>query len=100
MRDPTLSILKAEIATQRAQLQWAAASIVDLVQAMELLDRSLHLLEEADPTMTAEHARRLLQQIRNSHPGPLPAPLPGVAPPLPRRPRHQRRTFLRHPSVG
>jgi hypothetical protein len=100
MRDPTLSILKAEIATQRAQLQWAAASILDLVQAMELLDRSLHQLEEADPTMTSEQVRLLLQQIRRSHPEPRPAPLPVPAPPLRRAGRHQRRTFVRHPSVG
>jgi hypothetical protein len=98
MSEPALSVLKAEIATQRAQLQWAAASILDLVQAMELLDRAVRRLEEADPTMTAEHVRLLLQQIRKSHPGPLPAPLPAPLPPG--RRRNLRRTLLRHPSVG
>jgi hypothetical protein len=99
MQEPDLLALRAEIATQRAQLQWAAASILHLVQAVELLDRSVHLLEEADPTMTSDHVRLLLQQIRKSHPGPLPTPLP-VPAPAPSRRRNQRRTLLRHPSAG
>ena len=76
MSDPTLAALTAEIATLRAQLYWADASIMQLVQAVELLDRSVHQFEATHPATISDQVRLLLQQIRQSHPGPPTAPAP------------------------
>jgi hypothetical protein len=85
MSDPTRSDLTAQIATLQAQLSWADASILQLVQALELLNRSVHEFEATHPATTSEQVQLLLQQIRLSRPGPSAAPLPGVTPPTKRR---------------
>jgi hypothetical protein len=77
MSDPTVQTLRAEVATLQAQLQWADASILSLVQAVELLDRSVHQFEATHPATTSAQVLLLLQQIRRSRPGPPPrAPQP------------------------
>jgi len=96
MSDPTLPALTADIAALRTQLQSATTSVQYLVQAVELLDRSIHQFEATHPAAMSNHVRLLLQQIRRSHPGPLPAPLPAPAPPLPSRRRNQRHSHLRY----
>ncbi len=77
MSDPTVQPLNAEVATQRAQLQWAATSILHLVQVVDLLDRSVHQFEATHPATSSDQVLLLLQQIRQSRPGPPPrAPQP------------------------
>ncbi len=95
MSDPTAQVLIAEVATLRAQLAWADASILRLVEAVELLDRSVHQFEATHPATISDQVQLLLQQIRKSRPGPPPT-LPMPAPPSPRRRRNQRRSRLRH----
>jgi hypothetical protein len=85
MSDPTLVAPTAQIATLQAQISWADASILQLVQALELLNRSVHEFEATHPATTSERVQLLLQQIRQSHPGPLPEPLPAITPPATRR---------------
>ena len=85
MSDPTLVAPTAQIATLQAQIAWADASILQLVQALELLNRSVHEFEATHPATTSERVQLLLQQIRQSHPGPLPEPLPAITPPATRR---------------
>ena len=85
MSDPTRSALSAQIAALQAQISWADTSILQLVQALELLNRSVHEFEATHPATTSERVQLLLQQIRQSHPGPLPEPLPAVTPPVTRR---------------
>jgi hypothetical protein len=60
MSDPTVQTLSAEVATLRAQLQWADASILSLVQAVELLDRSVHRFEATHPATSSEQVQLLL----------------------------------------
>jgi hypothetical protein len=100
MRELTVPVPSADVATLQAYLAWANASILQLVQAVDLLDRSVHQFEATHPATTSEQIQLLLQQIRQSHPGPLPAPRPAPAPPLPCRCRKQRRPRLRHPSAA
>ena len=85
MSDPTLVAPTAQIATLQAQISWADASILQLVQALELLNRSVHEFEATHPATTSAQVQQLLQQIRLSRPGRLPAPLPVITPPAKRR---------------
>ena len=84
MSDPTVQTLSAEVATLQAQVQWADASILSLVQAVDLLDRSVHRFEATHPATSSEQVQLLLHQIRRSRPGPAPQP--------PKRRRTRRRT--------
>jgi hypothetical protein len=43
--------------------------------AVEYLDRSVHQFEATHPATISDQIQLLLKQIRQSHPGPLPAPL-------------------------
>jgi hypothetical protein len=58
---------------------------------MELLDRSVHQFEATHPATTSEQVRELLQQIRQSRPGPPPPVIPAPVPEPVRRRRNQRR---------
>jgi hypothetical protein len=86
MCEPLDQNLAAELQTLQAQLQWADASILSLVQAVELLNRSVHEFEATHPATTSAQVLLLLQQIRQSRPGP-----PPPAPLLPKRRRTRRR---------
>jgi hypothetical protein len=86
MSDPSVQTHNAEVATLQAQFQWADASILALVQAVELLNRSVHEFEATHPATTSAQVQLLLQQIRQSRPGP-----PPPAPQLPKRRRTRRR---------
>jgi hypothetical protein len=88
MSDPTVQTLIAEVAALHAQLQWADASILSLVQAVDLLDRSVHQFEATHPATISGQVHQLLQQIRQSRPGP-----PPPAPQPPKRRRTRRRTI-------
>ncbi len=90
MSDPTSSALAAQIATLQARIAWADDSILQLVQALELLNRSVHEFEATHPATISEQVQLLLQQIRQSRPGPSPAPPSAVTPPAKRR-RSRRR---------
>ena len=77
MSDPSIQTLSAEVATLRAQFQWADASILSLVQAVGLLNRSVHEFEATHPATASAQVLLLLQHIRQSRPGsPPPAPQP------------------------
>jgi hypothetical protein len=86
MSDPTVQTLIAEVATLHAQLQWADASILQLAQAVELLDRSVHRFEATHPATISDQVHQLLQQIRQSRPGPA---SPALAPAKARRNRRR-----------
>ena len=90
MSDPTSSALTAQIATLQARISWADDSILQLVQALELLNRSVHEFEATHPATISEQVQLLLQQIRQSRPGPSSAPLSAATPPAKRR-RNRRR---------
>jgi hypothetical protein len=96
MSDPNVEILSTQVATLQAQLVWADASILHLVQALELLDRSVHQFEATHPATTSDQVHHLLQQIRQSRPGPPPVLLP---PPTP-QPPPRRRNLRRHTGSG
>jgi len=86
MSDPDVEILTTQIVTLQAQLAWADASILHLVQALELLDRSVHQFEATHPATTSDQVQQLLQQIRQSRPGSPPVlPPPPTPQPPPRR---------------
>jgi hypothetical protein len=91
MTEPTLLALAVENAALRAQLQWAEASILHLVEAVDHLDRSVHQFEATHPRLISDRVQALLHQIRQSHSGPLPAPLPAPIPEPPPRRRVQHR---------
>ena len=93
MSDPTVQGLIAEVATLRAHLAWADASILQLVQAVELLDRSVHQFEATHPATISDQVHQLLQQIRQSRPGSQP---PAPQPPV--RRRKQRRPAVTETS--
>jgi hypothetical protein len=42
MRNSAIQVLTTQIVTLEAQLAWADASILRLVEVVELLDRSVH----------------------------------------------------------
>jgi hypothetical protein len=90
MSDPTSLAVSAQIATLQAQISWADASILQLVQALELVNRSVHEFEATHPATISEQVQLLLQQIRQSRPGPSSAPQSDVTPPAKRR-RDRRR---------
>jgi len=93
MSDPDVEILTTQIVTLQAQLAWADASILHLVQALELLDRSVHQFEATHPATTSDQVQQLLQQIRQSRPGSPPVlPPPPTPQPPPRRRNPRRRT--------
>jgi hypothetical protein len=96
MSDPNVEILTTQVATLQAQLAWADASILHLVQAVELLDRSVHQFEATHPATTSDQVHHLLQQIRQSRPGSSPVLPP---PPTP-QPPPRRRNPRRHTSPG
>ena len=86
MSDPNVEILTTQVATLQAQLAWADASILHLVQALELLDRSVYQFEATHPATTSDQVHHLLQQIRQSRPGSSPVlPPPPTPQPPPRR---------------
>jgi hypothetical protein len=90
MSEPTPQALTVENATLRRQLQSAETSILHMVQALELLNRSVHEFEATHPATISAQIQELLQQIRTSHPGPLPAPIPEPPPRRRIRPRKHR----------
>ena len=92
MSDPSVEILTTKVATLQAQLAWADASILHLVQAVELLDRSVHQFEATHPATTSDQVHHLLQQIRQSRPGSSPVLPPPPTPQPPRRRNSRRRT--------
>jgi hypothetical protein len=100
MSDPTLEALIAEIATLQAQLSWANASILQLVDALELLNRSVHEFDATHPATASEQVLLLLQQIRKSRPGSDPGRPPPLAPQSPPRRRNQRRHTGSDPRAG
>jgi hypothetical protein len=86
MSDSTLRILTTQIVTLQEQLPWADASILRLVEAVELLDRSVHQFEATHPATSSDQVHQLLQHIRQSRPGPPPErPPPPTPQPPPRR---------------
>jgi len=91
MSDPNVENLTVQIVSLQAQLAWADASILHLVQAMELLDRSVHQFEATHPATTSDQVHQLLKQIRQSRPGPPPVLPPAPTPQPPPRRRHERR---------
>src|SRR5215203_2415114 len=86
--DPIVENLTVQIVSLQAQLAWADASILHLVQAVELLDRSVHQFEATHPAMISDQVHQLLQQIRQSRPGPPPVLPPPSPPQPPPRRRH------------
>ena|SRR5215218_2572446 len=90
LSDPTPVAFTAQIAALQAQLAWADASILQLVQALELINRSVHEFEATHPATTSEEVQLLLQQIRQSRPGPPPASRRAPQPTKRRRVRHRR----------
>ena len=88
MSDPNVENLTVQIVSLQAQLAWADASILHLVQAMELLDRSVHQFEATHPATTSDQVHQLLKQIRQSRPGPPPVLPPPPTPQPPPRRRH------------
>jgi hypothetical protein len=96
MSDPNVEILTTQVATLQAQLAWADASILHLVQAVEMLDRSVHQFEATHPATTSDQVHHLLQQIRQSRPGSSPVLPP---PPTP-QPPPRRRNLRRHTGSG
>jgi hypothetical protein len=60
----------AAMQAMREHLAWADASILHLVEALELLDRSVHQFEATHPADTSDQVHQLLQQIRQSRPDP------------------------------
>jgi hypothetical protein len=89
MNDSTRQVLTTQIVTLEAQLAWADASILRLVEVVELLDRSVHQLEASHPATTSDQVDQLLQHIRQSRPGSPPVLPP---PPTPQRPPRGRNT--------
>lgn len=90
MRDLPDRDLGAELQRLQAQFSWADASILQLAQALELLNRSVHEFEATHPATTSEQVQLLLQLIRQSRPGPPPAAPPLVSqPPMRRRGRRR-----------
>ena len=67
----------------------ADASILRLVQALVLLNRSVHQFEATHPATTSDEIGLLLQQIRQSRSGPPPSAPPPAAPQPPTRRRNQ-----------
>jgi hypothetical protein len=91
MSKPTPQAFMLENATLRSQLVWAEASILLLVETIAHLNRSVHEFEATHPAVMSEQIQVLLQQIRQSRPGPLPAPRPASTPEPPQRRRIQHR---------
>jgi hypothetical protein len=81
MSDPTLVALTTEIAALRAHVAWADASILHLVEALDLIDRSVHQFEATHPATISDQVQLLLKQIRQSRPEPPPV----HRPPAPQR---------------
>ncbi len=78
MSDPTVLALTTEITALRAHVAWADASILHLVEALELLDRSVHQFEATHPATISDQVHLLLQQIRQSRPDPPPVHRPSA----------------------
>jgi hypothetical protein len=89
MRNSAIQVLTTQIVTLEAQLAWADASILRLVEVVELLDRSVHQFEATHPATSSDQVQHLLQQIRQSRPGPPPELPP---PPTLQRPPRRRNT--------
>jgi hypothetical protein len=74
MSEFTAPIPSTDGATLQAYLAWVDASILHLVQAVEILDRSVHQFEAEHPATMSDQVQRLLQQIRQNRPAPPPTP--------------------------